>query len=606
MTWILRLEPEAEEAEFRLMSAPTGKEPVFATGPHCTAVLAGEVDARTLPPAEGGGSSPVDRLLAAYLRTGLPSFDSLRGRFVLVLWERRSRRLLAVRDPTGMHSLFYGIRGSEVVFSPAPRPVAGADGAVDAVAAAAYILGAPLAVERTLFEGVRRLPPGHVLEYALGRTSTRRYWLPTASPEEGRGAGVDWLERFEDAMALATERCLKRGPAAVYLSGGLDSAAVATAAADGCTRLGLPPPLALLALFRGTATDEEPIQRTVATSLRLPAVARTPEQLVASRGMLRAALDLAEMASAGPPQLVEPVYDGLGALARESGCVSVLSGIGGDDWLHPPQVFAPARLRTGDPRGLALLARAAAGYWPDFSWSDVLSEVFWGAGLRPLLRSPAVRVAERVMPAWVERRSNARVASRLSSWLAPDPVLRGELVSAIRERASRLPRGMRDAVVRTRRAHLDHPTLSGMLEQAFAAGERIGVTVCAPLLDPDVLSVLYAAPPERLVAHGRAKALAAEFAGARVPAYSRSWPRTVYGDSLWSTAFAREAARSWSELGGTPVLANLGVVDEKILEAHARAPSQQLTSLEPTHVIRALLLEKWLRVRILRAQGEVT
>jgi hypothetical protein len=217
--------------------------------------------------------------------------------------------------------------------------------------------------------------------------------------------------------------------------------------------------------------------------------------------------------------------------------------------------------------------------------------------LRPLLAAPADRLVERIAPRWIAARRTRRTAASLPDWLAPDTGLRQDLVETIV--GSRVQPALRELAGLSRQRLLDHATPSLMLEQIFAASERTGVRVQAPLLDPDVVSVINSLPPARLVAHGRAKALAAELAATKVAAYRDRWPATVYGDSLWRGALEAEGATVWASLDGVPTLTSLGVVDAEALKGRVTAPVETITSADAARIIRALILEGWLRTRIL-------
>jgi hypothetical protein len=338
------------------------------------------------------------------------------------------------------------------------------------------------------------------------------------------------------------------------------------------------------------------VQRTVAAALGLPVVARTPEELLGRDGYLTSALELAGTPGA-PPQLVEGMYDRLARVAQEQGCAVILSGIGGDDWLLPPPSMAADALQRADVSAVMQLARAWLAYWPGFGLRDLVGDLLWPHGLRPLLVAPADRVVQRVAPRRMAARRARRTARTLPGWLVPEPGLRDELAETIASRRVQPP--SRRRACRSRQRFLEHPSTSIMLEQTFAASQRTGVRVEAPLLDPDVISVINSLPPVRLVAHGRAKALAAELAATRVSAYRDHWPATVYGDSLWRGALAAEGAAAWASLDGVPALAGLGIIDEALFRGQVQAPAGSTTSAEAARMIRALILERWLQMRIL-------
>lgn len=567
-----------------------GKSPLVHAGDDGVAVVWGEVDRNTLPVDT---SSAAEALLRASLRGEYESLEVMRGSFAAAVWDGSRRRLFAIRDPLGAHPLFYRRTAGGIVLSPWADEAAGRDPAFDPAALAAYILGASLSTERTLHAEVRRVPPGHILELTPGGVRPIRYWSP-----ETLGTGADdeeSLDRFGSALRGAVGRAFAFGDCGVYLSGGLDSAAIATALSDVGMRAGIPPPPAFMVLYRGTEYDEEEVQRTVAAALGLTVVARTPQELLGGEGFVGSALELAGRTPGAPPQLVEGMYDRLALVAREQGCSVILSGIGGDDWLLPPPVMAADALQRGDVSAVVQLARAWLAYWPGFGLRDLVSDLLWPHGLRPLLVAPADRVAERVAPLRMAVRRARRTARALPEWLASEPGLREALVETIA--SERMRPGLRGLARRSRQRLLSHGSTSIMLEQSFAASQRTGVRVQAPLLDPDVVSVINSLPPARLVAHGRAKALAAELAGTRVAAYRDRWPATVYGDSLWRGALAAEGSSAWTSLDGLPALANLGIVDEARFRKQVQAPVG--SSAEAARMIRALILERWLQARIL-------
>jgi asparagine synthetase B (glutamine-hydrolysing) len=579
------------EAVPRFEVTGDGESPLVHAKDDGIAVVWGDVDQNTLP---ANTFSAAEALLSASLRGEYASLQGLRGSFAAVVWDGSRRRLFAIRDPLGAHPLFYRRTADGIVLSPSADEAAGRDPAFDPVALAAYLVGASLSIERTLHAEVRRVPPGHILELTRGGASPSRYWSPE-TPRTGADE-EESLERFASALRGAVSRAFAFGDCGVYLSGGLDSAAIATALSDVAMRAGIPPPPAIMVLYRGTEYDEEAVQRTVAAALGLPVVPRTPQELLGTDGFLSSALELAGTPGA-PPQLVEGMYDRLALVARKQGCSVILSGIGGDDRLLPPPVMAADALRQADVSAVVQLARAWLAYWPGFGLRDLVGDLLWPHGVRPLLVAPADRVVERVARHRMAARRVRRTARALPKWLDSRSGLLEELAETIV--SGRVQPPLRGLAGRSRQMFLEHPATSIMLEQIFAASQRTGVRVEAPLLDPDVISVINSLPPVRLVAHGRAKALAAEFAANRVAAYRDHWPATVYGDSLWRGALAAEGATAWASLGGVPALAGLGVINETRFRGEVHAPVDSRTSAEAARIIRALILEYWLQMRIL-------
>ena len=598
MSWVALVEPAGRDLRFELVAGSEQQRPEVFASDACTVVVGGSLDLASLP-SERSARPAVERVHDAYLRDHTRFLPQLRGSFALVIWDAGRRTLLAVRDPMGAHPLFYSLAQGGIAISPWAGEVSSSAVNADPVAAAAYVFGGSLPAARTLLADVRRLLQGHLLEFRLGAVNTTRYWQPDLEPRAGE-SNAESLVRFQEALSAAVERSAPSVEGlGVYLSGGLDSASIAVVATDICRRDALPPPAALMMLYRGHQADEEVVQRTVAEALGMKPLARTPDELLTD-GLLASALELARTTPGGPPELIEGVYDRLALLGREeAGCAAVLSGMGGDDWLLPPPSLAADSLRRLDLSPIIQLAQAWRGYWPGFGRRELVRDLLLPYALRPLLREPAVGAVERVAPGYVRARRRNRVLASLPGWLVPDRTLRAQLAAALAEHRPAV--SARDHVTRSRLRLLDHTTPSVIQEGLFSAKQRIGIPVLAPLLDPDVVSVISSIPPVRLVAHGRAKALAAELAGSRVPAYARQWPPTVYGDSLWARTIASEGAAAWSTTGGMELLAAAGVVDDQVLEQRLQQKERRWSAAEGTRLIRALILEVWFRGRILPA-----
>ena len=156
--------------------------------------------------------------------------------FAFALWDGHRRRLLLARDRLGIKPLYYYERPGQVLFAseikallehPAvPREVD--PEALDLYLSLRYVPG-----PRTMFRGIHKLQPGHLLIADEAGTRARRYWeLPRGelSPADAEQAGERLAERFVATwdetvrLHLASEV-----PLGVFLSGGLDSTAVLAA-----------------------------------------------------------------------------------------------------------------------------------------------------------------------------------------------------------------------------------------------------------------------------------------------------------------------------------------------------------------------------------------
>jgi len=210
--------------------------------------------------------SDFEPLLHIYAREGPKAFEQLRGMYALCLIGGDGRTWLA-RDPFGIKPLYIMEHADGLAFASEPRAFFEAglmQKALDEEAAREllafnYTLGA-----RTLFHGLRRLAPGEVVEVRNGRivSGWRQRWAPSPLAVEGP------LLKQLDAVLEDSVRVHQRSdvPYGLFLSGGVDSAAIATLMA----RLNARPVTAFTCGFDvAEAADERAQAERVASALNL-------------------------------------------------------------------------------------------------------------------------------------------------------------------------------------------------------------------------------------------------------------------------------------------------------------------------------------------------
>jgi asparagine synthase (glutamine-hydrolysing) len=172
----------------------------------------------------------------AHSRIGPAAAGLLRGTFVVVAVDLERDTALVSRDQLGGRPLVYARVGDGALFAEHERDILAllpSDPGPDRLAVAQWIDGGGLPAERTLYEGIRRVPAAHRLRSGRGGVVAERYWSPSY---EGTVAGSrnEIAERLRAEVFAAVGRAAAgSGRVAVRLSGGLDSAAVAAGLAAG-------------------------------------------------------------------------------------------------------------------------------------------------------------------------------------------------------------------------------------------------------------------------------------------------------------------------------------------------------------------------------------
>jgi asparagine synthase (glutamine-hydrolysing) len=178
--------------------------------------------------------SDTETILHAYEQWGDRSVEHLRGMFAFGIWDAPRRRLLLARDRLGVKPLYWAMAGDRLIFGSEIKAILESglvrvqanEGALPELLGTRYLSGT-----ESLFKGIHRLQPGHTLVFDKGAVSIRRYWdIPAGQPSDelARLSDADLVRRFHDLLHEAVRvRLMADVPLGMFLSGGLDSSAIA-------------------------------------------------------------------------------------------------------------------------------------------------------------------------------------------------------------------------------------------------------------------------------------------------------------------------------------------------------------------------------------------
>ncbi len=176
--------------------------------------------------------SDTETIVHAYEQWGDDCVQRFRGMFAFAIWDAPKRRLLLARDRLGVKPLYWAWAGDRLLFASEIKAIF-ESGLIDARANESVLpellATRATAGEATLFRGVHKLMPGHVLTFVDGQLRQRRYWDVPAAPEPTgtRTRGED-AEAFRALLDESVRlRLMSDVPLGVFLSGGIDSSAIA-------------------------------------------------------------------------------------------------------------------------------------------------------------------------------------------------------------------------------------------------------------------------------------------------------------------------------------------------------------------------------------------
>jgi asparagine synthase (glutamine-hydrolysing) len=210
-----------------------GMQPLFSPGGELAIVFNGEAyDYQALRkelPGPWITKSDTEVFLRAYETQGLKGIARLSGMWGAAIWDGRKNELCVVRDRLGKKPVYYArLSGGGYAFASEIRALLlhpdverriDPD-ALDQLLTYRYVPG-----PRTMLAGVNKLLPGHAAFVTEQGLRIERWWAPIPRPQRYTATDAEdaFLEAFDRAVAL---RMVADVPVGIFLSGGIDSAAV--------------------------------------------------------------------------------------------------------------------------------------------------------------------------------------------------------------------------------------------------------------------------------------------------------------------------------------------------------------------------------------------
>ena len=309
---------------------PAGHQPMTTADGRYTIVYNGEVynfrELRRELEANGGrfhSDSDTEVVLEAYAAWGKRAVERFRGMFAFAVWDAKERALFFARDRFGVKPFYYAAAPDSFAFASEVRALLEtgvAERTLSREGMARYLLFGSAYDPWTLVDGVRALLPAHRGEVRNGVISIERYWdLPVETVPMTFDEAVERVRPIlRDAVAC---ELVSDVPLGIFLSGGVDSSAIAAFATESATG----PVHTFTVTF-----DEEKYNEG-----RYAAAVAAHFGCDHHQVYLPAAKALAEIESifAAADQ---PSADGVNTYfvskaAREAGLVVALSGLGGDE-----------------------------------------------------------------------------------------------------------------------------------------------------------------------------------------------------------------------------------------------------------------------------------
>lgn len=176
-------------------------------------------------------NSDTETIVHLYEERGLNCLDDLDGMFAFAIWDKNRNRLFAARDRLGEKPFYYYHSPEIFAFASEIKALFEFRGVVKEVNLTGleeYFTFKYLAGERTLFQDILTLPPGHFLVYEDNEKSIKKYWDLQNGPMLSDGGNIsDLVSAFDDLFLKSVqERLMSEVPLGTFNSGGIDSSLI--------------------------------------------------------------------------------------------------------------------------------------------------------------------------------------------------------------------------------------------------------------------------------------------------------------------------------------------------------------------------------------------
>lgn len=169
-------------------------------------------------------------IVKAYEKWGRTMGDHIFGMFAFWLYDEKEDKIFALRDQFGTKPFYYYVTADgRLLCSLSIRTIMEQEGFVKELnrdMLQIYMSLTYVAGEDTFFKGVKKLMPGHWLEFSGGKLELGRYWTPTFKPDESKSCD-EWADEIHSTLShIFTEVKDEDETVESFLSGGVDSSYV--------------------------------------------------------------------------------------------------------------------------------------------------------------------------------------------------------------------------------------------------------------------------------------------------------------------------------------------------------------------------------------------
>lgn len=507
--------------------------------------------------------SDLELVLRLISEHGADAVCRLVGDLAILLINRETRNIIAIRDALGIKSLYYRVDHGCISVSSHANLLS--DGQYDRSALTTFLGGDLVSIRKTVHENVNRVPSGHLLKWQDGQTEITRYWSPLQLPSV-RERGSSLVERFADLFASAVSSSLNT-PFQIWaeLSGGTDSSSIVAMASHLSSK-------GQSARLAGTITAYDDL----GDDREQPFVDAVLEGKMLHNVGVRSFWPWYDDGESAPltdePSTHYPFFARERAMYRamqSAGARVLLSGHGADQYLTGTYHYVADLVQSLQLRRALRESVAIAWAHHHSMW-----RVGFYCGLMPLLpRFAQALIVSPVdgPPRWLRAPWRELYRAQIANQLSDEKLPEGKLTHFQKRRLREIQ------------------TLPNWNVRRIY---QVGLEVRYPFLFRPLIEFALGLPPEAIARPGASKHILREAMRGVLPEKVRTRTTKGSADSRFAWALEHEGRRI-RELLREPILADLGLIEPRLLRSAVRAAAGGDVRNAP-HLLSTLALETWL------------
>lgn len=179
-------------------------------------------------------NSDTEVILASFMKWGADCLAQFHGMFALAIWDSVQKKLFAARDRLGVKPFYYTFDGTNFAFASRPRVffeyIDSFKSKLNRQAIRYYLESGNIPGDLSIYDKIKKLEPGHYLEYSKSEISIKKYWSVDKISTDHTLAHISkgqMISELDQLVSKSVEwRMVSNVPVGAFLSGGIDSSLV--------------------------------------------------------------------------------------------------------------------------------------------------------------------------------------------------------------------------------------------------------------------------------------------------------------------------------------------------------------------------------------------